>query len=165
MYVLRLDTRGMHLGHFRFEREHPGSAGRCVREARQLEHCRDVRLVLFAQFSHMGGGGDIVVAVRHSETALEQIGEIMRWVGEALCDPDSEEVPGLEVGVVQRIHIRAELPAQHTGESMAIRDGRDPIELGLQRSDSLGLDGSFIHEARVKIADLAGIPGCGSCAG
>ena len=165
MYVLRFHARGMHLRHFGFEREHPGGAGGWVREARQLEHCRDVRLVLFAQIGHVGVGGDIVVAVGHAEAALEQIGEIVRRVGQALCDPDSEEVAGLEVGVVQRIHIRAQLPAQATGESMAIRDGRDRVELGLQRSDALGLDGGFVHEGRVIVADLPGIAGCGSCAG
>ena len=166
MYVLRFDARGMRLRHLRFEREHACGAGRRVREARQLEHRRDVRLVLLAQLGHVRSCGEIVVAIRHSETALQQIGIVVRWVRQALRDPDSEEVPGLEVGVVQRIHIRAQLAAQHAGESMAIRDGRDRVELRLQRRDSLRLDGRFIHEARVKIADLPGVPACGrSCVG
>ena len=164
MHVLRFHARGMHLRHLRFEREHAGGAGRRVREARQLEHCRDVRLVLLAQLGHVGVGGEIVVAIRHSETALQQIGEVVRRIGQALRDPDSEEIPGLEVGVVQRIDIRAQLPAQHAGESMAIRDGRDRVELGLQRSDSLGLDGGFVHEGRVVIADLPGIAAGGDAA-
>ncbi len=161
MHVLRLDARGMHRRHLRLEREHAGGARGRVLEARQLKHRRDMRLVLLPQLNHMRSCGEIVVAVRHSETALEQIRKAVGRVRQALGDPDSEEVLGLEVRVVQRVNIRAKLPAQHAGEIMAIRDGCDGVELRFQRSDSLRLDGCFVHEARVEVGDLPGILACG----
>ena len=113
-----------------FEREHATGASSRVRETRQLKHRRDMRLVLLPQLDHMRCCGEIVVAIRHSETALEQIWEAVRRIRQALGDPHSEEVPGLEIGVVQRIDICAELPAQHAGQTVAIRDGCDPSSCG-----------------------------------
>ena len=158
MHVLRFDARGMHRPPFssrartRERRARPGSG-----EARQLEHRRDMRLVLLPQLNHMRSRGEIVVAIRHSETALEQIGNAVRRVRQALGDPDAEEVAGLEIRVVERVDIRAELAAQHAGEIAAIRDGCDRVQLRLQGSDSLRLDPGFIHKARVKVGDLPGI--------
>ena len=72
-------------------------------------------------------------------------------------DENSEEVPSFKVRVVQRVYIRSELPSQHSGQGVAIRDGGDRIELWLQWSDPLRLNGRFIHVARVKVAYSAAI--------
>ena len=66
---------------------------------------------------HLRRCGEIVIAVGHSETALQQIGVSVGWVGEALGDPDSEEVSGLEIGVVERVDVGAQLSAQRAGQS------------------------------------------------
>ena len=97
----------MHCRNFGFEREHAGGARFRVVKARQLERRRDMRAVLLAQLGHVRSGGEIVVAVRHSETALQQVGNAVRWIRQALGDPDSEEVAGLEVGIVQGVDVRA----------------------------------------------------------
>ena len=85
VHVLGFDARGMRRRHFGFEHEYAGGArGRLV-EARQLEHGRDMRLVLFPQFDHVRSRGEIVIAVRHPETALKQIGEAVRGVCRGLA--------------------------------------------------------------------------------
>ena len=161
MHVLGLAARGMHRRHPGLEREHAGGARFRGVEARQFEGGRDMRLVRLAQLGHVRIRGDIVIAVGHSETALEQVGIAARRVRQALSDPDSEEVAGLEAGIVERVDVGAEIPAQHAGEIVPVGDGGDAIELRLEGSDSLGLDGGFVHEARVEVGDFAGVPAGG----
>ena len=81
----------------------------------------------------------------------------MGRVRQPLRDPDAEQIPGLEIGVVQRVDVGAQLSADRASQRMAIRDGGECVELRLERRDPLRLDGGFVHEARVEIADLAAV--------
>ena len=44
---------------------------------------------------------------------------------------------------------------------MTIGDGGNGVQLGLKGSNPLGLDGGFLHETRIEIADFAGVGGRG----
>ena len=133
------------------------SAAARVENGRQLEHSRDVRLVLLSQFRHMRRGGDIVIAIRHAETALEKVSVAARWVFQPLRHPHPEKVPGFEVGVVQSIDIGAQTPAQRAGQSVPVRNRRDLRQLRFERFDALGFYGGLIHETGVVIADFPGV--------
>jgi hypothetical protein len=78
-------------------------------------------------------------------------------VSETLRDPDSEEVVSLEVGAVQCVNVGAQRCPDRAGQRMTIRDGGEGVQLRLERCDSLGFNGRFVHEAPVEIADLASI--------
>ena len=58
-----------------------------VRETRQLEHRLDVRLVLLPQLNHLRSWREIVVAIGHSKTALEEIGKAVGSDPSRPCGP------------------------------------------------------------------------------
>jgi hypothetical protein len=60
----------------------------------------------------VGTRGQIVIAVGHSETALQEIRIGVGGVCQSLGDPNAEEVLGFEVGVVQRVDIGTQLAAE-----------------------------------------------------
>jgi hypothetical protein len=69
-----------------------------------------------------------------------------------LRNKDSEKIAGLKVGGVQWVDIGAKLRPQRAGQRMAVGDRRESVQLGLQRRDSLRLDGALIHEGRVEVS-------------
>ena len=157
MHVLRFDARGVHPCHGSLQGEYSRGAGGRIGEAGKREHSPDVLQVLLPQLRHLRRLRKIVFAVGHPQTALQQIGVRVRWIVEALCDPDSKQIPGLEVGAVQRVHVRAQLFADGARQRMTVRDGREGVQLRFERRDSFGFDGRFVHEGGVEIAHLAGI--------
>jgi hypothetical protein len=67
------------------------------------------------------------IAIRHPEAALQQIGVRVRWICEALRDPDAKQIPGLEVRVVQRVDVRTQFPPDRACKRMAVRNGREGV--------------------------------------
>ena len=103
-----------------------------------------------------GDRRDIVVAVGHSETALQQVRVAAGWVREPLRDPDSEKIRRLEIRAVQGVDVRPQPPADGAGQCSAIRDRGECVQPWFQRRDSFHLDAGFVHETgAIEIADLA----------
>ena len=61
----------------------------------------------------------------------------MRWIFEALRDPDSKQISGLDVGTVQRVDIRAQLCADGTRQRVTSRDGGEGVQLRFERRDPI----------------------------
>ena len=131
--------------------------GACVRvgESRQLEHGRDVRLILGADVTHVLVIGQVVLAIRQLQPALHDVGGVVIGIVEAGSDPQSKQVRGMEVGVVQRVNISAQSFSQSGGQLRLVADGGDGFQMRLDRSQTLGFDAGLVHVRVVEIGNLA----------
>ena len=71
-----------------------------IRESRELEHGRDVRLILGADVTHTLAVGKVIFAVGQLHPALQQVSGVMVGIVEARSHPQSEQMWCVEVGVV-----------------------------------------------------------------
>ena len=76
-----------------------------------------------------GGVGEIVFAVRQSQTALHQVSGIVLNFIESGRDPESEKICGVEVGVVERVDIGSQALAERAGQFALIVDGGNRCEM------------------------------------
>ena len=90
--VLVLGEGQMFFGDGMLQIDNALGAGVGVGESRELEHGRDVRLVLGANVAHALGVGEVVLAVGQLQSALQQVGGIVLGVVEAGRDPQSEKI-------------------------------------------------------------------------
>ena len=125
--------------------------GRAVGDPGQAQHRRDVLLVLGANGRHRGGRVEIIAPLGHAEPALEQERRILGGVVQVLRHPQTQQVLGVEVGVVERVHVGPKAGAQEAGEPGAVVDRGDGIEGGLERLEPGGIDGRRVHESCVVI--------------
>ena len=77
----------MHFGHLRLEVYNPRCPGFGVRQSDELQHRGDVSPVLATDIRHFGGWIEVVTAVGHSESALEDKGGVPVRMIEVLGDP------------------------------------------------------------------------------
>ncbi len=103
------------------------------RKAGQLQHGRDVRLILGAHLLHVLVVGEVVLAVGKLQAALQQVGGVMIGIVEAGRDPQSEQVRGVEVGVVQGVDVGAQCLAQRVRQFFLVVDRGDRLQVRLQR--------------------------------
>jgi len=85
-------------------------------------------------------------------------------VVEVGCDPEAEDVRGVEVGVVEGVDVGTEGEAEGVGELLWGVDRGDFGEVGLEGGETVGLDGGLVHVGVVEVGDLA-LVGAGSGVG
>ena len=143
-----------------FESVDPGRAlgarAGCARSG-ELEHAADVGAVLGLQSDARRVGSEVVVAIGHAETALQQVGGVLRRIVEVRRNPQPEQPVGVKIRHVQRIDVGAQLSTEEAGEGGLVCERGDRGELGLDRYSPLGLDRGLIHESQVVVAHFAGI--------
>ena len=167
-HVLRFQTRGVDTGHFCFESEDSGGAHGRIGHAGEHQHRGDVHPILRAQFLHLWRFGNVVIAVGHSEAALQEIRNGARRVHQVQRDPDAEQIFGIKVRRIERVDIRTKTAANYARKSVAILDTGDGIQLRLQRRDAFRLDRCLVHVTGIEIGDLLYVlyagsgPGTGS---
>jgi len=144
----------VNLRHLRLEIDDPAGAPRRVLDARELEDGLDVCAVLRARLDHGGGGGHVVLAVRHAEPALHEVGHALRRRVEIGCHPKTEEPRGLVAGAVHRIHVGSQLLAEVGGQIGLRLEGGDARERRLQRGEAFRLGRGLVHRRGVEIAHL-----------
>jgi len=132
-----------------------GGAGIRITVSGGLEHCTDVLLIFLADLFHVRRIGEIVVTIREHDSALKKISGVVFGIVEVRCDPKSENIRRVVVGVVEGIDICAELLAERVRERLLIVDGIDGIEMRLDGRESGLLDCGFIHVGVVEIGDHA----------
>ena len=101
-----------------------------------------------------GESAHVVLAVRHVETALQQVGHALRGIVQVARHPHAEQAVGVEVGGVERVDVRAQLLAERARQRRDRVDGRDPIEQRLERRQPLRLDRRLVHVAGVVVGRL-----------
>src|ERR1700722_8898850 len=126
-----------------------------VRESGKFEQSGNVRLIFGADFAHAITRGKIIFAVGHIQAALQQVGGIVFGVVKAGCDPESEKICGMKVGVIQGIDVRAEAFTQSSGQFMFVADRGDRVELRAERSEAFGFDGGLVHVGVVQVSNFA----------
>ena len=97
---------------------------------------------------------EVVVAVGHPEPALQEERRVAGRLVQVLRDPEAEEVVGVEVGALNASTSARSVAPSARARPRASRDRGDPLEVGLQRRQALGLDGRLVQERRVGVADL-----------
>ncbi len=112
--------------------------------AQQHKHFRDVLDVFLAQVNRLGVVLEIVVAIGQAQAALIHFGNHLARVLEV----------GVGVEAEQYIGALAMQPHDLARQPFLRLDGRDALEIVLQRLRTGLLDGPFIHAAGVVIADL-----------
>ena len=136
------------------EVENPRGFRLGVGHAGEFQHGGDVGLVLRPDFGHARGRVEVVLAVRHAETALQQERGVFRRLVQVLRHPETEQVAGVEVRGVEHVHVGAQRAADRPGQRLLVRDTGDAVERGFERPQPLALDGRFVHVARVVVPDL-----------
>src|SRR5690606_6027614 len=97
---------------------------------------------------------EVVVAIRHAETALVQVGGVLRRI--LVVDADE-----------QHEWMTDEEPLRVADVSCELFLARDPLDAGellLERPQACRLDRGFVHEARIEVADLLNVA-TARCAG
>gem|GEM_PF-3819511 len=138
-----------------FELEHARGALLGLVEAGQFQHGRDVLLVLGAQLGHARIVLEVVGAVGHAQAALQQVRQVARRVGQALADPDAEQILGEEVGGVERVDVGAHRGAQRPHQGRLVLDRGDLRQHRLDRRQAALLDRRLVHVGGVEIGHLA----------
>ncbi len=159
MVVALLDVAGflaaqVGLGHAGLQVHHGRGALEDVRQARQLQHGGHMGGVLGADGGHALRGIQVVAALRQAQAALEEEGRVAVGLVQVLGHPEAEEVGRVVLGGVQHVHIGPQRRAQVVGQGLAVLDGADGAEGGLEGAEPLLVDGLFGHEAGVEVADL-----------
>ncbi|KAG1202012.1 hypothetical protein G6F35_012230 [Rhizopus arrhizus] len=126
-------------------------AGR-VGGAGQLQHLRDVGLVLLAQFGH-AAAAQVEVTVGHAQAALHQIRGGAVRLQHVHRHPEAEQAVGIEVGGVEQVDVGAHVAAKGAGQPGLVGDRIDGLQLRLHRRDAVLLDGGFVHVGGVVVAD------------
>ncbi len=144
----------MRLGDLRLQREHAPSPRRRVGDAREREYLRKICLVGGANLRHLRCRRQVVVPIGQTESALQQIRHVFRWIFQRLCDEHAEQVLGPEIRVVQRIDIGAERATDDACQRAPVGNRADRVQLGRERREAFGFYRRLIHEARVEIANL-----------
>ena len=91
-------------------------AGLGVGHAHQRQHLADIGAVAVADPGHRRRVGEIIIAVRQAEAALQQIGHVAVRLLQPLGDEHAEQILGAEAGRVQRIDVGAHAGAERGGE-------------------------------------------------
>ena len=124
-------------------------------DAGELQDGGDVRLIARPDLRHARRRVEVVVAVGHSQAALQQEGRIAAGVVEVLRDPEAEEVGGVEVRVVQDVDVGAQRALRARARAPGRRRSpRSRSSAGWSGCEALRLDGRLVHEGRVGVADL-----------
>jgi hypothetical protein len=124
-----------------------------VGDVSKLEYRRNVGAIFCLQVLVMIVGAQIIVAVVHAETALQQIRDIPGRVVKIRRDEHAEQAIGLKVCRVQRIDIRAKLRTQQPRKFDIILDRRDLGHVGFDRSETARFDRCFVEIRLVIVAD------------
>ena len=154
-HVFRFSAAGVGFGETALELEDARCFRLGIRDSPELQHRGDVREVSGANVRHARRRVEVVVAIGHGKPALQEERRILRRVVEILRDPEPEDVVGVELRVVEHVHVRAHGPAEVARERLCAVDPRDCVELRLERGKVLRLDARLVHEAVVVVADLA----------
>ena len=80
----------------------------------------------------------------------------MIGIVEPRSGPESKQVRGVEIGVVQSIHIGAKRFPQRARQLLLAGNGLDGSQMRLHRRQPAGFYGRFRHERIVEIGDLPG---------
>ena len=93
--VFRLGPGRVRLGDTQFKCIYGCSLPIGIRLAAQLEDGGDMRLILLADLGHFRRVAQVIVAIRHPQTALEQKGCVARGIVQILGDPQAEQIFGI----------------------------------------------------------------------
>ncbi len=125
-----------------------------IGETGELEHGDDVGFVFRAGLLHGRRVGEVVVAIGEGEAALEEVGCVVVGIVEPGSDPETEDVLGVVVGVVEGVDISPDRVAEGCGEIVRSRDGIDLGESGCERCEAVSLDGGLVHVGAVEVGNL-----------
>src|SRR5262245_52413080 len=99
----------------------PGPRGSLL-ETAEPEHRGNVPLVVCAHGRHFGTRRYVVIAIRHTESTLQQVWRVVVRIGQALCDEHAEEMLGLEVRGIEWIDVGAQRRTDCPGELAFVLD-------------------------------------------
>src|SRR6202012_1638735 len=119
-----------------FEHNNALRPSTCAGKTGKLQHRCDVSLIFRPYLLHVIGGGEIVVAIGELKAALQEIWGVVGRVRKARGYPQSKKVIGMKVGVVERVHIRAQALAQRACQLGLVSNGGDLFEHWLDRSQA-----------------------------
>ena len=137
------------------ERENAGGARIGVLKAGECKHRRNVLLVGGADGLHLIAAGQVVVAAGKLQSSLQDVGSVVFGIVETGRDPEPEDIRGLEVGIVQGVHIGAQGFAEGAGKVGRGVNVVDGGELSFEGTDAARFDGALVHEGGVEVGDLA----------
>ena len=156
VHVDRVRAAAVRLGDAALELVDARAARLGVADARELQDGDDVRLVLRLELDRIRVGIEVVVPIRHAESALQQVWHVPGPVLETGSGPHAERAVRLEVGAVEGVDVGAQACAEHSGQRSAIPDRRDRVELPLHGREPALFDRRLVHVGVVVRADHPG---------
>ncbi len=161
-HVLRVGATGMDFGDSMLQRENPGGLRLAVGNAAERQHGRDVGFVFALDLVHPPRGANVIVAIGHAQSSLEEEGRIAAWIVQVLRNPQAKQIVGVELGRVEHVHVRTQRRAEKARELFRVGDCRDAMKRGLEWLEALRVDARLVHEAFEVVADLLGVRAGGS---
>jgi hypothetical protein len=119
----------------------------------ELKYRRDVRTVLVLKIFVMLVGVQIVVAVGQSQTALEQVRNVLCRVVKIRRNENAKQPVGVKIRGVQRVDIRPKLRTKYARELGLVLNGADLAKLALYRIEPAFFDGILVEVGGVIVAD------------
>ena len=151
--VLAVGERCLRLGDLHFQRHDLLRLGIWIGDAGLLQQCADVGFVLAADLGHRLVVRQVIVAVGQAEAALQQIGNVLRRIGQALGHEQAEQVIGLEIGGIDRIDVGAQSGTEVLRQRGLVFEAGDRVEFRLQWRESALLDAGGVHVGVVGVGD------------
>ena len=97
----------------------------------------------------------IIVSVRHSEPALQEVWHVFPGVIEVRRNENTKEPVGVKIRRVQWVHISSKLRAELPRERCLVVDRVDLGKLVLDRAESAFFDGRLVQIGLVIVTDLS----------
>ncbi len=152
-HVFALLARHVRAGDLHFEIVDALRLGARVGDAGGGQQLFDIGTVLAANFDHRGVVRQIVLALRQTQSALQDVGQHLARCRQALGDENPEEVLGVVIRRVQRIDVRADLFAEDTRKIGLVGDSIEAREIGLRRRHVSGVDRGGVGVGVVEVRD------------
>jgi len=90
-------------------------------------------LILRPHFLHVRVVAQVILAIGQHQAALHQIRGVVVRIVETRGDPQAKQIGGVEVGVVQRVRVRAQRLAQRPRQILPRLNRRNRVQLRFER--------------------------------
>ena len=117
------------------------------------QHFGDERTVGVTDLGHFWRRRQIIIAVGQAKPALQQIGHILRRIGQRRRDEHAEQIFGLQVGRVQWIDVGADGRSDRRRQRALVGDRLVAGDVGLERGQGALVDPGLVAERRGIVGD------------
>lgn len=124
-------------------------------DAREAHHTDDIRAIPRAQRLRGWIGAEVILAIRQSESALHQEGNVGLLAVDALFHGQAQQARRSKQPPVEWIDVGAHLAPEHARQRELVVEAIDAVEVRLDGRQAPGLDDGLVHEGGAEIGNFA----------